>query len=108
MAGGEETFAEVTADDFFGVADGGEVSSGVPFEEQVEIDGELREDVWWRVEVGCEERGDCGFCESRHEGWFSIYPVIVLIVLGTRGLTDIGSARAPQLSCCPFSFEFTH
>jgi hypothetical protein len=36
----EEAFAEVAADDVFGVADGGEVGAGVPLEEEVEIGGE--------------------------------------------------------------------
>ena len=38
---GEETLAEVAADDFLGFADGGEVGAGVPLEEQVEVGGEL-------------------------------------------------------------------
>jgi len=38
---GEEAFAEVTLDDLFGVADGREVGAGVPFEEEVEVEGEF-------------------------------------------------------------------
>ena len=33
VAGGEEGFAEVAGDDFFWIADGGEVDAGVPVEE---------------------------------------------------------------------------
>jgi hypothetical protein len=33
VAGGEEGFAEVAGDDFFRIADGGEVDAGVPAEE---------------------------------------------------------------------------
>jgi hypothetical protein len=33
VMGGEEALAEVAGDDFFGVADGGEVDAGVPAEE---------------------------------------------------------------------------
>ena len=47
MGGGEEAFAEVAADDLFGVADGGEVGAGVPLEEQVEVEGELGENCRW-------------------------------------------------------------
>ena len=45
VAGGEEAFAEVAADDLFGVADGGEVGTGVPLEEEVEVSGELGEEA---------------------------------------------------------------
>src|SRR5258708_28638570 len=41
VAGGEEALAKVTADDLFRIADGGEVGAGVPFEEEVEVGGEL-------------------------------------------------------------------
>jgi hypothetical protein len=41
MDAGEEGLAEVALDDFFGVADGGEVGAGVPLEEEIEIGGEL-------------------------------------------------------------------
>jgi hypothetical protein len=41
MGGGEEAFAEVPADYLFGVPDGGEIGAGVPFEEKVEVSGEL-------------------------------------------------------------------
>jgi hypothetical protein len=37
MAGGEEGFAEVAGDDFFGIADGGEVNAGVPAEEYIDV-----------------------------------------------------------------------
>ncbi len=58
MVGGEEAFAEVAADDLFGVADGGEVGAGVPFEEEVEVGGELGEEVarWIRQISGDEMR----------------------------------------------------
>ena len=45
MVGAEEAFAEVAPDDVFGVADGGEVGAGVPLEEEVQIGGELGEDL---------------------------------------------------------------
>ena len=62
MGGGEEAFAEVAADDLFGVADGGEVGAGVPFEEEVEVEGELGDQGCGGIgQVGREERGDCGF-----------------------------------------------
>jgi hypothetical protein len=37
VAGGEEALAEVAGDDFFGVADGGEVDAGVPAEEYIDV-----------------------------------------------------------------------
>jgi hypothetical protein len=37
MAGGEEGFAEVAGDDFFYVADSGEVDAGVPAEEYIDV-----------------------------------------------------------------------
>ena len=39
--GSEEALAEVAADDLLGVADGGEVGTGVPLEQKVEVGGEL-------------------------------------------------------------------
>ena len=42
---GKEALAEVTADDLLGIADGGEIGSGVPLEEQIEVGGELRVEV---------------------------------------------------------------
>jgi hypothetical protein len=37
VAGGEEGFAEVAGDDFFRIADGGEVDAGVPTEEYIDV-----------------------------------------------------------------------
>jgi len=37
VAGGEEGFAEVAGDDFFWIADGGEIDAGVPAEEYIDI-----------------------------------------------------------------------
>jgi hypothetical protein len=37
VAGGEEGFAEVAGDYFFGIADGGEVDSRVPVEEYIDV-----------------------------------------------------------------------
>jgi hypothetical protein len=37
VAGGEEAFAEVTSDDFFGIADCGEVDAGVPAEKYIDV-----------------------------------------------------------------------
>lgn len=48
MAGGEETFSKVPADDLFRIADGGEIGPGVPPEEQVEVGGEPEHQVFWR------------------------------------------------------------
>ena len=45
MTGGEEAFAEVAADDLLRIADGGEVSAGVPLEEEIEVEGELSVEV---------------------------------------------------------------
>jgi hypothetical protein len=44
----EQGFSEVAADDFLWIADRGQVGAGVPFEEQIEICGELHQQfVWW-------------------------------------------------------------
>ncbi len=62
VLGGEEAFAEVAADDLFGVANGGEVGAGVPFEEEIEVEGELGEDFGRDGrEVRGQEGLDCGF-----------------------------------------------
>ena len=37
MAGCEEAFAEVAGDDLFGVADGGEIDAGVPFQKYIDV-----------------------------------------------------------------------
>jgi hypothetical protein len=37
---GEETLAEVAADDLFGIADGGQVGARIPFEEETEVSRE--------------------------------------------------------------------
>ena len=37
VAGGEEAFAEVAGDDVFRVADGGEVDTGVPAQEYIDV-----------------------------------------------------------------------
>jgi hypothetical protein len=37
MAGGEEGFAEVAGDDFFTVANGGEVDAGVPAAQYIDV-----------------------------------------------------------------------
>ena len=37
VAGGEEALAEVTGDDLFGVADGGQVDAGIPAEEYIDV-----------------------------------------------------------------------
>lgn len=62
MARGKEAFAEVPADDLFRIADRREIGAGVPFEKEVEVDGEVRHEcdrsVW---KVGYKEVGDCGF-----------------------------------------------
>jgi hypothetical protein len=67
VLGSEEAFAEVAADDLFGVADGGEVGAGVPLEEEVEISGELGEEGFGQTwGVGGEEGSDFGFGEGGH------------------------------------------
>ena len=66
MDAGEEAFAEVAADDFFGFADGGEVGAGVPAEKKIKVDAELSVKVrrsWHAGEVGFEEGGDVAFGE---------------------------------------------
>jgi len=37
VAGGEEGFAEVAGDDFFWIADGGEVDAGIPAEKYIDV-----------------------------------------------------------------------
>jgi hypothetical protein len=37
VAGGEEGFAEVAGDDFFRVADGGQVDAGIPMQEYIDV-----------------------------------------------------------------------
>ncbi len=44
MLGGEEAFAEVAADYLLRVADGGQIGAGVPFEEEIQVGGEMGED----------------------------------------------------------------
>ena len=67
MPGGEEAFSEVTADDLLGIADGGEVSAGVPLEEEVEVGGEMGEEGSGRIrQVRGEQACDCGFGEGGH------------------------------------------
>ena len=63
MLAGEEAFAKVTADDLFGVTDGGKVGAGIPFEQEVEINGEPGDYVLRRRkgEIGRQEVGDLGF-----------------------------------------------
>lgn len=64
---GEEAFAEVAADDLFGVADGREIGAGVPAEKEVKVSAELGVEVGRdgrAGEVGFEERGDLGFAED--------------------------------------------
>jgi hypothetical protein len=58
VTGGEEAFAEVATDYFFGVADGGEVGAGVPFEEEIEIGGELGEETRIEISVRIWAAGD--------------------------------------------------
>jgi hypothetical protein len=41
MARGKDAFAEVPADDLFGVADRSQVRAGIPFKQEIEIEGEL-------------------------------------------------------------------
>ena len=63
----EQAFAEVAADDFFRFADGGEVGAGVPAQEDVEVEAEVRVEgrrYGCAGEVGFEERGDLGFAEG--------------------------------------------
>src|ERR1700679_282252 len=69
MDAGEEALAEVAADDLFRLADGREVGSGVPFEEQVEIGGELGGEAvggWSAAQIGSYEVCDAVFGESCH------------------------------------------
>jgi len=87
MAGGEEAFSEVAADDLFRVADGGEVGVGVPLEEEVEIEGELGDEARRDVgEIGAQELVDCGFWERGH-GW-SVF----------RGIKAVGLCPIPTLA----------
>jgi hypothetical protein len=55
---GEETLAEVAADDLFGIADGGEIGAGIPFEEKIEISSEAGEEVGRGIgKIRCQEIG---------------------------------------------------
>jgi hypothetical protein len=56
VTGGEEAFSEVATDNFLGVADGGEVGTGVPLEEKIEVNGELRKEGGGNFgQIGSEE-----------------------------------------------------
>jgi hypothetical protein len=67
MAGGEETLTEVAANDLFGVADGGEIGAGVPLEEEIEVDGELEEEVvGWIRQIRVDEIRNLGLGQSGH------------------------------------------
>ena len=73
MTGGEEGLAEVAADDLFRTADGGEVGAGVPFQEEVEIEGELvQEERSWVGIVRGQEGGDGGLGEGGHSFWAGV------------------------------------
>jgi hypothetical protein len=62
VAGGKEALAKVAADDLLRIADGGEVGACVPFEEEVEVGGEVGKEVSGDFgKVGNEEPGYCGF-----------------------------------------------
>ena len=62
MLGGEEALSEVAADNLFRVADSREIGAGVPFEEEVEVCGDLREEIRGRSrDIGGEEACNCGF-----------------------------------------------
>jgi len=62
MSGGEEAFSEMTSNDLFGVADGGEIGAGVPLEKKVEVEGEFGDQIRRMIgQVGGQERGDSGF-----------------------------------------------
>ncbi len=45
MTGGEEALAEVAADYLFRISDGSEVGASVPLQEEVEVDGELGDEI---------------------------------------------------------------
>jgi len=69
VLGGEEAFSEVAADDLLGIADRGEVSAGVPLEEEVEVCAKLGEESGGDIgfgEVRGEQVCDCGLGEGRH------------------------------------------
>lgn len=63
----EEALAKVPADNLFRVADGGEIGSGVPPEEQIEVNAELGVEgrrYWCVREIRLKEFGDLGFAEG--------------------------------------------
>jgi hypothetical protein len=71
MAAGEEALAEVAADDLLGLADRGKVGAGVPAQQQIQVQRELRQQVRGRggvAEIGNEQVGDAGFGERWHKG----------------------------------------
>jgi hypothetical protein len=66
VLGGEEAFSEVAANDLLWIADRGEVSPGIPLEEQVQVGRELGEKGGGhfgrvRGQVRCEQSGNRGF-----------------------------------------------
>jgi len=98
MPGGEEAFSEVTADDLFGVADRCEVGAGVPFEEEVEIEGELGENFGGRSEVGGQECGDLGFGEGGHAD-VSISDAVLTICPAGRAHFAWGGHFVTRIPC---------
>jgi hypothetical protein len=62
VAASKEALAKVAADDLLRIADGREIGAGVPFEEEVEVSGEVGKEVSGDFgKVGNEEPGYCGF-----------------------------------------------
>ncbi len=69
MARGEEGLAKVTLNDLLRSANGRKVGSGVPFEQEIEVAGELAEEFWgWVGEVGGKQRTDAVWRKSGHSG----------------------------------------
>jgi hypothetical protein len=67
MTSGEETLPEVAADNLLRIADSGEVSTGVPLQEKVEIDRELGKERGGGIrKVGNQEVSYFGFGEGWH------------------------------------------
>jgi hypothetical protein len=57
----------VTANDLFGITDGGKVCAGVPLEEEIEVEGELGDQGRGGIgQIRSEEICDSGFGEGGH------------------------------------------
>ena len=67
VTGGEEGFAEVAFYDIFRLADRREIGAGVPAEQEVEVERELKKQLLcWGGKVGLDEPFDCAVRKGGH------------------------------------------